>query len=65
MGRIKIDDLPENHKVSKEEMRKVFGGMDPDPVTYPIPYSRYQPQFSYGFFTSPILLRGDLPGPLP
>jgi hypothetical protein len=26
MGRIKIKDLPEDHKVSRDEMRKVFGG---------------------------------------
>lgn len=26
MGRIKINDLPEDHKVSKEEMKKVLGG---------------------------------------
>ena len=26
MGRIKINDLPEDHKINKEEMRKVLGG---------------------------------------
>lgn len=26
MGRIKINDLAEDPKISKEEMRKVFGG---------------------------------------
>ena len=26
MGRIKIDDLPEEQKISKEVMRKVMGG---------------------------------------
>ena len=29
MGRIKIANLPEDHSVSKDEMRKVFGGSDP------------------------------------
>lgn len=26
MGRIKIEDLPKDHKFSKEEMKKVLGG---------------------------------------
>lgn len=26
MGRIKIADLPEDHKISRDEMRKVIGG---------------------------------------
>ena len=26
MGRIMIEDLPEDHKISKDEMRKVMGG---------------------------------------
>ena len=27
MGRIKIGDIPEDQKISKEEMRKVLGGI--------------------------------------
>lgn len=29
MGRIEINDLSRDHRVSKDEMRKVFGGGDP------------------------------------
>lgn len=28
MARIKINDLPQDVKISKEEMKKVFGGMN-------------------------------------
>lgn len=26
MGRIKIDDLPEDHKISKEDLKRIWGG---------------------------------------
>ena len=59
MGRIKIEDLPKDVEISKEEMRKVIGGSLPVPMPYPIR------QISYGYFTNPILLRSTLPTPLP
>jgi len=31
MARIKVEDLPQDMKVSKEEMKKVFGGRDEHP----------------------------------
>lgn len=34
MARIIIKDLHEKHEVSKEEMRKVFGGVEP--TTFPV-----------------------------
>ena len=34
MARIKIEDLPEDMKISKEEMKKVMGGVEP--TTFPV-----------------------------
>lgn len=31
MAKIKIKDLPKDQKISKEEMRKVLGGFNPQP----------------------------------
>jgi len=31
MARIKIKDLPRDRKISKEEMKKVIGGFNPQP----------------------------------
>ena len=31
MARIKIKDLPRDKKISKEEMKKVMGGFNPQP----------------------------------
>jgi hypothetical protein len=68
MGRITINDLPEDQTISKEEMRQVLGGTLPTPLPSPSyfsPYSSPQRQFSLGYFTSPIQLRGTLPIPIP
>jgi hypothetical protein len=32
MGRIEIEDLPKDHEISKEEMKKVLGGALPVPT---------------------------------
>ncbi len=31
MAKIKIKDIPKDQKISKEEMRKVLGGFNPQP----------------------------------
>jgi hypothetical protein len=59
MGRIKIEDLPKDSKISKEEMQRIIGGSLPIPIPYPTR------QISYGYFTNPILLRSTLPVPIP
>jgi hypothetical protein len=49
--RIKIKDLPKDMKVSREEMRKISGGIDTVPlpekpalyITYRYPYSPWSP----------------------
>ena len=33
--RIKIKDLPKGKKISKDEMKKVFGGYYPSPESFP------------------------------
>ena len=48
MAKIKIDDLPEDKKISKEEIKRVMGGVVPGPLPYPL----YDPKSS-------IYLRGD------
>jgi hypothetical protein len=56
LNRIKIEDLPEDQKISMEEMRKIFGGATP----IHLPNPNY---FSY--FINPVLVRGALPTPFP
>ena len=41
MARIKIKDLPKNKKISKEEMKKVFGGFNPQPEPPAITFNDY------------------------
>lgn len=47
MGRIKIDDLPEEQKISKEEMRKVLGGTLPTPMPHPL-RSFFPQRYTFG-----------------
>jgi len=54
MGRIKIGDIPEDQKISKEEMRKVFGGI----IVQRSPSSR----FFGSRFTKPVLPYSMEPG---
>ena len=34
MARIKIEDLPEDHKISKQEMKMILGGTDNERQVY-------------------------------
>lgn len=54
MGRIKIEDLPEDQEISKEEMRKVLGGnirneVDPDLQIMDLDLQDKQNQYSQAF----------------
>ena len=52
MGRIKINDLPEDLKVSIEEMKKVIGGVEP--TSFPV-YSPFYNLIGGGRFSwSPV-----------
>jgi hypothetical protein len=45
MPRIKIKDLPKDRKISKEEMKKVIGGFNPQPE----PPGRFFYPLKFGF----------------
>jgi hypothetical protein len=65
MGKIKFSDLPENQKISKEELRNVMGGSLPIPIPPESAYFYAPRQFTYQFIQNPIQLRGTLPLPIP
>jgi hypothetical protein len=51
MARIKIKDLPKGMTISKEEMRKVFGGRDSMIVGKPAPMYCLDVPFGQGWYT--------------
>jgi hypothetical protein len=55
MGRIKIEDLQKNHKINKEEMKKVMGGVEP--TTFPTnrTFSSLSPVYGIQGNTVPLI----------
>lgn len=67
MARIKINDLPKDQKISKEEMKFIMGGINPQPSPMPIPpyYDVTRITSSYLILNSDSTKINPVPVPMP